>query len=260
MYRNRNGFTLIELLVVIAIIALLLSVVVPSLGMAKEKAKLVMCKNNMKQQGLAFSMYIQDNDQFFPTGTLPYMASDDEHAMYTYVIWGGKMGTEYQTDIYKKRILNSYIGVEGDASLERLESATKIFICPADKGAVGGAMPVDRRPLYWEKVGRSYQYNSSCNSNKAAQGLWGKKLGGVRNPYNLILVGGMPAVAYGADYDPYFYAYWHNKKENGWANLLFVDLHVDFMHVTNKNPETGQRGMGYDYQNGDGWTFVYNRK
>ena len=260
MDKNKKGFTLIELLVVIAIIALLLSIIVPSLGMAKDKARVVLCKNNMKQQGLAVNMYIQDNDQLFPTGQLPYLATDDEHAMYTYVIWGGKMGTEYSTDIYKKRILNHYIGVEGDASVERMESATQIFVCPADKGAVGGAMSVDRRPHYWEKVGRSYQYNATGNSNKAAQGLWGKKITSVRNPYNLVMIAGMPGVAYGADCDPFFYAYWHHKKENGWANILFVDQHVDFMQITNKNPDTGQRDVAYDFQHGPGWDFVYNRK
>ena len=117
-------------------------------------------------------------------------------------------------------------------------------------------MTVDRTPFYWEKVGRSYQYNSAGNNNKADQGLWGKKSNRIRNPYNLILVGDMPAVAYGVDCDPFFYAYWHNKKENGWANILFADLHVNYKHITNKNPETGKREVGYDFQNGPGWTFV----
>ena len=261
MDKIKKGFTLIELLVVIAIIALLLSIIVPSLGMAKDKARVVLCKNNMKQQGLAISMYIQDNNQYFPSATLPYLASDDENAMYTYVIWGGKQGTEsgYNGDIYKKRLINPYIGDRSDASLQNMEAGTQIFVCPADKGAVGGAMSVDRRPLYWEKVGRSYQFNTGGNANKAAQGLWGKKISAVRNPYSLIMVSGIPGIAYGADFDPYLFAYWHNKKENGWANVLFVDQHVDLMHITNKNPETSQRDVTYDYQHGPGWDFVYNR-
>ena len=49
--RNKSAFTLIELLVVIAIIALLLAVLTPALSKAKDKAKLVVCKNNLHQMG-----------------------------------------------------------------------------------------------------------------------------------------------------------------------------------------------------------------
>ena len=63
--KKRNGFTLIELLVVIAIIALLLAILMPALGMVKKKAKAVVCKSNLKQWGLVFLMYTQDNNERF---------------------------------------------------------------------------------------------------------------------------------------------------------------------------------------------------
>ena len=57
-----KGFTLIELLVVIAIIALLLGILLPSLNKAKEQARFVICRNNLRSTGLMFSLYAQDND------------------------------------------------------------------------------------------------------------------------------------------------------------------------------------------------------
>jgi len=56
-----NAFTLIELLVVIAIIALLLSVIMPALGMVKEKAKSIECLANVRSLGQAFRMYTEQN-------------------------------------------------------------------------------------------------------------------------------------------------------------------------------------------------------
>lgn len=63
---GKKGFTLIELLVVIAIIALLLSILLPSLKIAKEKAKSIQCKANLKGQHAAMKMYLMDNDSEYP--------------------------------------------------------------------------------------------------------------------------------------------------------------------------------------------------
>lgn len=68
--KSKRGFTLIELLVVIAIIALLLSIIVPSLKKAKAHASKVIDKNNLKSLSTAVHIYLtNNNDTFFPYST-----------------------------------------------------------------------------------------------------------------------------------------------------------------------------------------------
>lgn len=57
-----KAFTLIELLVVISIIALLMSIMMPALGKARQLAKNTICKTNLKQIGYAVALYAQDNN------------------------------------------------------------------------------------------------------------------------------------------------------------------------------------------------------
>ena len=63
---KRKGFTLIELLVVVAIIALLISILLPSLSRARELAKRAVCASNLRGIGQGMHIYANDNSEWFP--------------------------------------------------------------------------------------------------------------------------------------------------------------------------------------------------
>jgi prepilin-type N-terminal cleavage/methylation domain-containing protein/prepilin-type processing-associated H-X9-DG protein len=67
MRRKLNAFTLIELLVVIAIIALLISILLPSLSRARELSKRLVCASNIKGIGTSAKIYANDNTEKWPT-------------------------------------------------------------------------------------------------------------------------------------------------------------------------------------------------
>ena len=118
---KRKAFTLIELLVVVSIIALLVSILMPALGKARQQAKLLSCMVNSKQVGYVASLYQADNEEYVPLITsIAFSSFQPAEKVYTslglrgyadislpdhldpFAIWpyGGVDGNEY---------LNSYI-------------------------------------------------------------------------------------------------------------------------------------------------------
>ena len=119
----RRAFTLIELLVVIAIISLLAALLLPVLSKAKSKAQGAACLNSGKQLMLAMTLYISDNNDFFPPNP------DDGNKEPGHNWAGGQAGQggadEFNPDVLKdpsRSLLISFLG----------ENAN-LFRCPADK-------------------------------------------------------------------------------------------------------------------------------
>jgi prepilin-type processing-associated H-X9-DG protein len=69
--RRRDAFTLTELLVLIAASTMLSAVLVASLGDAKEKVRSATCVNNLREIGVAISMYANDHNDYYPPGYTP---------------------------------------------------------------------------------------------------------------------------------------------------------------------------------------------
>lgn len=87
----RRAFTLIELLVVVAIIALLISILLPSLQRARRQSRTVVCASNMRNLMFATTLYADENDSRFPTAGLTHggQADDLERA------WVVQLAKEY---------------------------------------------------------------------------------------------------------------------------------------------------------------------
>ncbi len=98
---SRIRFTLIELLVVVSIIAILAALLLPALSRVKKTARTVECMNSMKQQGLAFAMYVDDYDGYVPA-TRIYYPSGGFHwfqLIYPYVgVGSGDVSNDYIYD------------------------------------------------------------------------------------------------------------------------------------------------------------------
>lgn len=132
---KRNLFTLIELLVVISIIGILSSILMPSLSKAREKARMAICVNNLKQISVASMVYGSEENESMPV----YKTGPGS----SHSLWGkDKLGLE--------RALADYIDAEVP-SANHLATGHPIFMCPSS-------------PVRYEQSSSKYVWIEGSNS------------------------------------------------------------------------------------------------
>jgi prepilin-type N-terminal cleavage/methylation domain-containing protein/prepilin-type processing-associated H-X9-DG protein len=266
----RRAFTLIELLVVVAIIALLIALLLPSLGRAREQAKLVKCGTNMKSMFNAIASYAAQNQDIIvqsgafyrdDVATIPPAGPTKDCAILSFPeqLWLDGDLTNYQ---------NPY--TTGSGHFPITQQKRSIFYCPsADKSVQYGmsGSGYDGYGLSW------FQRSHMMNGYNTASGKCGGCDGNLPNPQQNVqpvikkLARAVPSkiLAFEGYYTPgdggtvsYFVYNRHFgrsttttntiDKYRGVSNYLFLDGHVepngDYLKQT--PPRVRTTGMSYD--------------
>jgi prepilin-type N-terminal cleavage/methylation domain-containing protein len=127
--QRSRGFTLIEVLVVVAIIALLISILLPSLSQARELARLTVCQTHQKNVGNGIQMYFNDNNESMPGPIHPMFLAHPETL-------GDLNGDGKVETVEEKFVANGYINTRlrkymGDKTYGKGQNMKDVGQCPS---------------------------------------------------------------------------------------------------------------------------------
>ena len=179
--RQTKGFTLVELLVVIGIIALLISILLPSLNKARETANRAKCASNLHQIGLAILLYQQDNQQLYPRT----QQSVNDAPVPT---WGTGLTAPAATAdpfVASANVTNNDVSASLFLLLRNEQIGSEVFICPsssAEKWDFGGGANTAQNWVNWNAQAGiiknlSYSYQNPFASTTSVTYGWN-----LRNP------------------------------------------------------------------------------
>ncbi len=224
-----RGFTLTELLVAIGIITILLAILLPALGRAREHGHQIMCLNNEKQIAAAIFLYVNDNHGTLPLLIQPFPPNQTPFEAICMVY--------DSTLVYDKGVLWPYIAPD-------IATRQRIFNCPSDPDpkyvdarlSLGGLTPL-RNFSY----GLTYELNKCCqnapllhgSNSHGLDGIYAMPITMVRHPEQKLLV--LENYAPGEICGDQNYIFIHaggslsdlTSRHSGTANVAFFDGHCE---------------------------------
>src|SRR6476646_5638693 len=133
--RRCRAFTLVELLVVVGIIAVLIAILMPALGRAREQGNRIKCLSNMRQIGMAFQSYMNENKLHFPD---PAAANHADAWVCWNPNWYPRDDNTQPPRTLEDSAIGKYLGNQFNAA---------VFICPSDDVQNRPATPVPSYPF-----------------------------------------------------------------------------------------------------------------